>query len=236
MKGSVPLANTCHLFIRIVDSLKLVWKALSMHHSFISAIFLFLFSSQSFGNGANGFFVDNLERLENDLDGYSVHYVYSTSGSGLEGYCLNGVRLDTSSILISSGKEDSFSLKDIKMSKKDSCGEQNTLVQFNRMDLNNNDLVILNPVHFKKKKLTKLKIIPFDSVSKHFDLFQKKGIAPKESLKIGDQQIDFKVAYDLNLDGSPDLLIFTQAMDYTHTYLIGKKAKKWVILKIEYPH
>lgn len=206
-----------------------------MGFSSIPFIVILLLSCQSFGNGANGFFIENLERSNNNLEGFSVHYAYSTSGSDWEGYCLNGVKLDGSTLIISSGKENIYNLKDMKKSNSASCGDQKSLLQFNNKDLNSSDLLILNPIDKKVKKQAKFKIVSFDSISKYFDLFKKKGIKLKEALEIGDQHINFKVAYDLDLDGSPDLLIFTHAVDYTHTYLIGKKASKWVILNIEYP-
>jgi hypothetical protein len=212
-----------------------------MRLSIATAIIFLLLPNQSFGNGRHGFFVENLERSANNLHGYSVHYVYithgadGTPGSDWAGFCLYGIRLNDTSLFISVGKEEVYVQKDIMTSRKESCGDNDQIVQFKNKDLNKNDLIILNPVDPKAKKLSKLKIVPFDSLTKHFDVFKNKGIVPKEDLQIGDQHIEFKVAYDLDLDRVPDLSVFTHAVDYTHTYLLGNKASKWVILNVEFP-
>ncbi len=203
--------------------------------SFKSFVLFVLFpSSPLFANGAGGFFIENLPRAENNVLGYAVHYVSPTSSGDWEGYCLNNIKLEENWSLIPFQTSQILGFKDT-VPGSGHCSEDAQEFQLRDQALNSKDLLLLSPLSPKAKKITKIKSLPFPAAIKNFGFFKSQGHVPDPSMKIGNQHIDFLAGFDLDGNGEADLLVFTRSVDYTHTYLIGKKSSGWAILKNEYP-
>lgn len=204
----------------------------------LQALFLTgLLADNALANGASGLFVENLEWKGRLLLGHDVYLVSSYSENG---YCdFDGIKLKEGALfipfkteivipwanLLSAGKAD-----------KGLCADARAKIVFKTPANNNYErILVLNPVSAGPVKIGKVRRISFEAAIRHFDLFTKKGITPRSSIEHEGQLIEFEVAYDLDADGVADLIAFSHAIDYTHTYLLGKKKNGWVILSVVYP-